>query len=61
MDATCRHLLRMALSEVNKKIDGEPIIDRHLMRQGAYLLHNVIDEAINKALMSGGLEEETGQ
>ena len=55
MDATCRHLLRMALSEVMKKIDGEPIIDRHLMRQGAYLLHNVIDEAINKALMSGGL------
>jgi hypothetical protein len=30
MDATCRHLLRLALSEVNKKIDGEPIIDRHL-------------------------------
>jgi hypothetical protein len=45
----------MALSEVMKRIDGEPIFDRHLMRQGAYLLHNVIDEAINKALMSGGL------
>ena len=28
------------------------------MRQGAYLLHNVIDEAINEALMSGELEEE---